>query len=74
MLLMLRDKPLYHHNGLLKLSEEGNERAREDLWPDFPVGWEDEDMDWEVLKDQADAQSTTGQNNSGCSFVVPSTP
>ena len=60
MLLMLRDKPLYHHNGLLKLSEEGNNRARERLWPDFPAGWEDEGMDWEVLKDQADGSVYDG--------------
>jgi len=60
MLLMLRDKPLYHHNGLLKLSEEGNVGARELLWPKFRAGWEDEDMDWEVLKDQADGSVYDG--------------
>ena len=49
MLMMLRDRPLFHHDGLLKLTEVGTENQRESLWPDFSPH-EIADEDWEVLK------------------------
>ena len=53
MLMMLRDRPLFHHDGLLKLTEVGTENQREILWPEFsPL--EIEDDGWEVLKQRDD--------------------
>ena len=53
MLVMLRDRPLFHHDGLLKLTEVGTENQREILWPEFsPLKIEDEG--WEVLKPRDD--------------------
>ena len=53
MLMMLRDRPLYHHDGLLKLTEVGSEKKRESLWPDFSPK-EVKEEDWEVLKKRDD--------------------
>ena len=53
MLMMLRDRPLYHHDGLLKLTEVGSEKKRESLWPDFSPQ-EVKEEDWEVLKKRDD--------------------
>lgn len=53
MLMMLRDRPLYHHDGLLKLTEVGAEKKRESLWPEFTIQ-EVKEEDWEVLKKRAD--------------------
>ena len=52
MLMMLRDRPLYHHDGLLKLTEVGEEKKRESLWPEF-TSQEVKEEDWEVLKKRA---------------------
>ena len=34
---MLRDKPLAHHDKLLRLTEQGNEKERDKLWSDFDL-------------------------------------
>jgi hypothetical protein len=46
MLLMLRDRPLAHHDSLLKLTEQGNKQQREKLWPKFEL---EEVENWTVL-------------------------
>ena len=43
---MLRDKPLAHHDKLLRLTEQGNQKERDRLWPDFELL---EVNDWKVL-------------------------
>ena len=48
MLLMLRDKPLAHHDKLLRLTEQGNQKERDRLWSDFEL---QEVKDWKVLTD-----------------------
>jgi RecA/RadA recombinase len=53
MLMMLRDRPLFHHDGLLKLTEVGTENQRESLWPGFTLH-EIANEDWEVLKQRDD--------------------
>ena len=45
---MLRDKPLAHHDKLLRLTEQGNQKERDRLWPDFELL---EVNDWKVLTD-----------------------
>ena len=52
MLLMLRDKPLAHHDKLLRLTEQGNEKERDKLWPDFEL-IDIKDEDWKVLTDDS---------------------
>ena len=50
MLLMLRDKPLAHHDKLLRLTEQGNQKERDKLWSDFDL----EDVtDWKILTDDS---------------------
>ena len=50
MLLMLRDKPLAHHDKLLRLTEQGNQKERDKLWSDFKL----EDVtDWKILTDDS---------------------
>ena len=48
MLLMLRDKPLAHHDKLLRLTEQGNQKERDKLWSDFEL---QEITDWKILTD-----------------------
>ena len=50
MLLMLRDKPLAHHDKLLRLTEQGNEKERDKLWSDFEL---EEVTDWKILTDDS---------------------
>lgn len=58
-LMMLRDRPLYHHDGLLKLTEVGNEHERDALWPEFsPIVLKEEG--WEVLKKREDGSLYDG--------------
>ena len=52
MLLMLRDKPLAHHDKLLRLTEQGNEKERDKLWSDFEL-IDIKDEDWKVLTDDS---------------------
>jgi len=52
MLLMLRDKPLAHHDKLLRLTEQGNEKERDKLWSDFEL-IDIKDADWKVLTDDS---------------------
>jgi len=49
MLLMLRDKPLAHHDKLLRLTEQGNKKERDKLWSDFEL---EEVTDWKILTDE----------------------
>ena len=50
MLLMLRDKPLAHHDKLLRLTEQGNQKERNKLWTDFTL----EDVtEWKILTDDS---------------------
>jgi len=49
MLLMLRDKPLAHHDKLLRLTEQGNTKERDKLWSDFEL---EEVTDWKILTDE----------------------
>ena len=59
MLMMLRDRPLYHHDGLLKLTEVGNEHQRDALWPEFsPIALKEEE--WEILKKREDGSLYDG--------------
>lgn len=51
MLLMLRDRPLAHHDSLLKLTEPGNKQQREKLWPKFEL---EEVENWTVLTGDSD--------------------
>ena len=51
MLLMLRDRPLAHHDSLLKLTEPGNRQQREKLWPRFEL---EEVENWTVLTGDSD--------------------
>ena len=48
---MLRDKPLAHHDKLLRLTEQGNEKERDKLWSDFDL-IEIKDEDWKILTDE----------------------
>lgn len=48
MLYMLRDKPLAHHDKLLRLTEQGNEKERDKLWSRFEL---EEVTDWKILTD-----------------------
>jgi hypothetical protein len=57
MLLMLRDQPLAHHDRLLRLTEKGNLKEREELWSDF----EHQDItDWKVLVENDDGTLNDG--------------
>ena len=48
MLLMLRDKPLAHHDRLLRLTEQGNGKERDKLWSNFKL----QDVEnWQILTD-----------------------
>jgi len=49
MLLMLRDKPLAHHDKLLRLTEQGNQKERDKLWSHFEL---EEVTDWKILTDE----------------------
>ena len=49
MLLMLRDQPLAHHDRLLRLTEKGNQKQRDELWSEFEL---DEVDDWKVLTEE----------------------
>ena len=51
MLLMLRDRPLAHHDSLLKLTEPGNRQQREKLWPKFEL---EKVENWTVLTGDSD--------------------
>lgn len=51
MLLMLRDRPLAHHDSLLKLTEPGNLQQREKLWPKFKL---ENIENWTVLTGDSD--------------------
>ena len=48
MLLMLRDKPLAHHDRLLRLTEQGNGKERDKLWSDFKL---QDVKNWQILTD-----------------------
>jgi hypothetical protein len=72
MLMMLRDRPLYHHDGLLKLTEVGTEKKRESLWPEFAPR-EVKEEDWEVLKKRDDGglyDGTTEQRQFVCTALA----
>lgn len=72
MLMMLRDRPLYHHDGLLKLTEVGTEKKRESLWPEFPPH-ELKEEGWEVLKKREDGglyDGTTEQREFVCTALA----